>query len=241
MNPVLMLTHNCLALTKAAVDSCEHQDIYTPIFIIDNGSTDGTRDWLIERENPGNLYSLLSRNEGVSKGWNSGIDFLFSSEEVSRVLVVNNDVYLPPWFYSELTSYDVPFITGVAVDDMQSILTRPGRMPLTPHPDFSAFLIRRDAWEAIGPFDEQMKHYASDCDYHIRAHRLGIPLYKANVPYYHAGSSTMKQAKGKDREEIGSQADKDREVFHFKWKCLPGTPEYEALFMPEVSRLGSES
>jgi GT2 family glycosyltransferase len=146
----------------------------------------------------------------------------------SHALVLNNDSILPPWFYSELLSYDAPFVTGVAIDKQP--VAKPERMPLNPHPDFSAFLIRRDCWLTVGPFDERMKLYASDCDFHLRAHRLGIPLWKANVPYYHVNSQTLKRATPEDRAIIEAQANADRAVFKSIYGCLPGTAEYEALF-----------
>jgi GT2 family glycosyltransferase len=141
------------------------------------------------------------------------------------VLVVGNDTVLPPWFYRELLSYDVPFVTGVAVDDMRMIETPPTqRMPLTENPDFSAFLIRKECWKQVGPFDERMKLYASDCDFHVRAHRLGVPLYKACVPYYHERSSTLKNAPAGEQQEIHIQANMDRQVFRQIYGCIPGQP-----------------
>ena len=44
MNPVLILTHNNLDITKKCVDSVFRQDNDAKPFIYDNGSTDGTRE-----------------------------------------------------------------------------------------------------------------------------------------------------------------------------------------------------
>lgn len=231
MNPVLILTHNCLELTKRCVESVQKQDIGTEVIILDNGSTDGTLDWL-HGEFISQIGTLLTfdTNEGVSRGWNSGLKNIFSEWTLGykHTLIINNDTEIPTWLYSELLSYDAPFVTGVAVDYKPS--EKASRMPLVPHPDFSCFLIRRDAWEKVGPFDERMKLYASDTDWHIRAHRLGMPLMKANVPYYHINSQTMKRAAPEEKAAIQEQANKDREVFRSLYGCLPGTPDYEALF-----------
>jgi len=75
-----------------------------------------------------------------------------------------------------------------------------------------------------------MKLYASDCDFHVRAHRLGVPLYKASVPYYHERSSTLRLASPEERDEINVQANKDRAVFYSLYNCVPGQKEYEELF-----------
>jgi hypothetical protein len=145
-------------------------------------------------------------------------------------LVINNDVILPPWFYEELLSYDAPFVTGISVDNMDAIKEPNPRVPLVGHPDFSAFLIHSDAWWKIGLFDENMKFYAQDCDYHVRAHRLGVPLMCANVPFYHERSSTLRLAPEYERQQIEMQANRDRQVFREKYGCIPGEPAYEGLF-----------
>lgn len=229
MNPVLILTHNNLELTKRCVESVRRQDISVEdaIMIIDNGSTDGTADWLdMATDLDGFTWK---NNKGVSKGWNHGLHTWFAeNDDANHVLVLNNDVVLPPWFYRELLEYAYPFVSGVAVDYMPT--ERPDYSRPIPHPDFSAFLIARECWERVGPFDENMVLYAQDCDYHVRAHRLGVPLMKANVPFYHINSQTMKNAAPDERKWIELQADADREVFRQKYGCLPGTPEYAELF-----------
>lgn len=231
MNPVLILTHNNLPLTKRCVESVWKQDISCFPFIVDNDSTDGTEEWalwfLAMGDSSGLL--LLPNNQGVSFGWNEGLTRLFRTHE--QVLVIGNDTVLAPWTYRALLSYELPFVTGVAVDEMSQIQqVMPPKLPLQDHPDFSCFLIRREVWEKVGRFNERMKHYCSDCDYHIRAHRMGIPLKKACVPFYHERSSTLRLAPPEERAEIEAQANKDRQVFKSMYGCLPGSPEYYALF-----------
>lgn len=238
MNPVLMLTHNAKAMTQRALISIMGQDVRDlHLLIIDNGSSDGTREWVMEII--GISKSFFPGNMGVSFGWNDGLGRLFGTDHLyqyagkinaEHVLVVNNDVILPPWFYSELLSYDLPFVSGNSVDKMEQISTKPERGPLVPHPDFSAFLIRREAWEKVGSFDENMKHYASDNDWHVRAHRAGVKLWKANLPFYHERSSTLRLASPEERAEIEEQANRDRAVFQSKYGCMPWGPGYDELF-----------
>jgi hypothetical protein len=73
-------------------------------------------------------------------------------------------------------------------------------------------------------------NYCSDCDMHVRAHRLGIPLWKASVPYNHERSSTMNRSTPEERNKIQSQANRDRAVFESIYHCLPGTDAYNELF-----------
>ncbi len=230
MNPCLILTRNNLNLTKRCVESVRKQDIPTKICVYDNGSTDGTREWLESQRGEGFGWNGPSKNDGVSKGWNEGLNYLFDHLDYDYVLCPGNDTVLAPWTYSSLLSCNVPFVTGVDVNSMVQLPERPDIFPLTPNPDFSCFLIRRECWEKVGPFNEQMKFYVQDCDYHIRAHKLGIPLMKASVPYYHERSSTMRLAPKEERDAICEQANRDREVFRSIYGCIPGERGYENLF-----------
>ena len=227
VNPVLTLTHNNCSLSRRCVDSIRALDVQTDLLVIDNGSTDDTDLWLIE-DGIVNKF-MLDANKGVSFGWNTGLFYWFKQRNADHVLVIGNDTCLASWTYSALLSANVPFVTGVD-NDMNPLPEKPDVFPLSPHPDFSCFLIRREAWEKIGPFDERMVHYCSDCDYHIRAHRLGMPLWKASVPYQHERSSTLRNASGEDASEIKARANEDRRVFMSIYNCLPGDKAYEDLF-----------
>ena len=226
MNPVLILTHNNLELTKRCIASVREQDTPVDIGVVDNGSTDGTREWLSEER----IQTVIfDSNRGVSVGWNVGLDLAFIAPSHRHVLIIGNDTVLAPWTYSALLSADVPFVTGMDVG-MNPLPESPEVFPLTVAPDFSCFLIRREVWNEVGAFDERLVNYCSDCDYHIRAHRLGIQLWKANVPYNHERSSTLNRAEPEERAIIQAQANNDREVFKSIYGCIPGEPAYGELF-----------
>lgn len=232
-NAVLMLTRNCLELTKRAVASVVAQDIPTRTLVLDNGSTDGTRDWLESKpyENVGWWGTRKDLNRGVSWAWNSGLRTLMGSAFASpRVLVLNNDLVLPPWFYRRLIEYMLPFASGISVGSMSEIATEPQGGELSMHPDFSAYCLAKDCWETVGPFNERMVHYASDCSWHVEAHRKGVDLKGAPIPFYHERSSTLKLASPEERAEIEAQANRDRRVFKSLYGCNPWDPEYEELF-----------
>jgi GT2 family glycosyltransferase len=229
-NPVLLLVHNCIELTKRCVESIKNQDIPTYLLVIDNASTDSTFIWLQENH----IHTVRNEtNEGVSAGWNWGFDTLFGAG-YDWILSPNNDTILAPNAYRRLLEYNVPFVTGISTDDMSQI--NPAAIhedhDLVEGPDFSLFLLRRAAWEKIGKFDTEMLLYAGDNDFHIRAHRAGVRLLRGNVPFYHERSSTLRSANPKERRLIEMQADADRLVFFEKYGFHTWSPEYAAQFTP---------
>lgn len=243
-NPVLILSYNNLEALKKCVESVRAQDVPDLYLrILDNASTDGTIEWLNGLWDSGykDKWSWFSfgRNIGVSCGWNHGLNEFFNRSATQdgfpadHCLVLNQDTILPPYFYRELLSANAPFVTGCPVgeqQDLDAFDVKPEHLHSSPC--FSAFLIRRDCWEVVEPFDETMFSWASDCDYHVRAHLLGIKLQMSEVPFAHRAGTTIRTASPEMRKWFGERANKDRAVFREKYGCEPGTPEYGALFAP---------
>jgi GT2 family glycosyltransferase len=223
-----MLTRNALELTKQAVESVLAQDVPVHPMVVDNGSTDGTVEWL---QSQGIHHYAVGHQLGVSRGWNYGLRYFFETG-AEHVWVVNNDAVYRPDTLRELIDDGGPFVTGVGCQHLEDIHCQ-FKKNVWPHPSFSCFLIRREVWEKVGPFDESMVMYASDGDYHIRMSQAGFTAYTIGMPFYHVLSGTIKYATGGEQESIRLQADKDRQRFKDKWGCEIGTPEYYALFSNE--------
>jgi GT2 family glycosyltransferase len=205
--------------------SVSNQDIPTELWLVDNGSNDQTRDWILRNDH---RFILFDHNTGVSFGWNTALNLIFKT--YNHCLVVGNDTQLPFWTYRVLKSYGLPFVTGVAVGDLGQVGHEPEPTEPTENPDFSCFYLTRDVWQKIGPFNEEMVNYCSDCDMHVRAHRMGIPLFKVNCPYFHVSSQTIARALPHEKDELNQRANLDREAFRKIYGCIPGQPEYAKLF-----------
>lgn len=85
---IVILTYNNLEYNKACLDSIRR---YTAlgtyeIVIVDNNSTDGTREWLLQQE--GIKLALNEENLGFPKGCNIGIDL---ADKDSDIMLLNND------------------------------------------------------------------------------------------------------------------------------------------------------
>lgn len=230
MNPVLILARNAKDLTKQAIYSVLNQSIKVETYVIDNDSSDGTREMLAAFTNEWHVRTWrMTPAHGVSASWNFGLNYLFNTAGCEHVLVINNDVVLRDDTYRELLADCGLFVTAVSVDKIAGIQTEFVKS-VRPHPDFSCFLIRREVWDKVGPFDESMVLYASDADYHLRMRQAGIEAYTIGLPFYHYASGTLKTATEIERLQINAQADRDRETFERKWGCKVGSESYYRMF-----------
>ena len=232
MNPALMIVHNGLEITQRAVESVLRQDIGDlHLIVMDNDAPLPIREWIMNRLLPSPRYSPQI---GVTKAWNIGLEAVFEFMGCNHCLVVNNDVELSQDFYRRLLEFrdegvEPGLVSGISTNDREAIGSQAAQPSL--HPDFSAFLIRRNLWTELGGFDDSMVHYSSDCDLHVRAHRSGWRLMNSGLYFYHERSSTMRLADDDDQQAIANQADKDRAVFKAKWGCEPWeAAKYDDLF-----------
>lgn len=222
MDPVLILCHNNLHLSRKAIVSARAQDIgEVQVLAINNGSTDSTAEWLnTQRDLLVAHYDRVS----VAEAWNRGIRFCFNRLGTDYVLVLNNDIELRSNTYRLLVEDGGGFVTGVGVSEWSSL---PPTLERSPHPDFACFLIRREVWDTVGPFDEHFKGaYCEDSSYHMRMAMSGIPAYALDLPYIHHGSQVLKNAHLWEVRRIQEQADLNRELFKKMYGFYPGSPEY---------------
>lgn len=188
---VVMPVINCLDLTKDAIES-----IQTPstIIVIDNASTDDTRQWCEMMNNQKMLFGKTLkyvRNDqakGVAASWNQGIKIAFEDPECQYVSVLNNDIILHPKTLPHLMEFmdktGYLMVTGDNIKDRMSVdVLRSMELPVpftdydcwdidswrAEGPDFSCFMINRETIRVIGWFDENfIGAYCEDQDYHAR-------------------------------------------------------------------------
>lgn len=232
LNSALILTHNSLSLTQQCVESLRKQDIPVSIFAVDNASSDGTQKWF---EDEGIECMLMETNTGFSHGINKGLDWVFNSMCADYCLCPGSDTIMPSSYYRNLLELNLPVVSGiqdinghrVTMEDLENPFPI---HPIRPNPDFSCLLWRKEAWEKLGGLDESMVSYASDCDAHLRAHRMGLGMFHAQIPFFHYGSSTLKNAPPKEARILHMQADADRLAFGNKWGFRIGSPEHTEAF-----------
>lgn len=226
--PIVIPVLNCLHLTKQAVASALAQDVPMEVMLLDQGSTDGVREWALSEHRIAHVV-CFDRNVGVSRAWNHALRYWFDRKKRDAVLVVNNDIVMRPDTARSLYEDGGGFVTAVSTDSREGIEGN-WNISRRNHPDFSLWLMRREVWERIGEFDEAMVNYVSDGDMHLRMHLAGIEAYTIGIPFYHYASGTLKGADREAKVAMQKQADADRAAFERKWGFKMGSPAYYQRF-----------
>ncbi len=255
MNAIICPVRNGLHLTRDALKDFLAQDIGdVQVLFINNASTDGTTQWL-QTQPVHTIYNNPPKS--VAASWNQGLRWVFG-QGAEYALVVNNDLRLRPDTFRHLVEDGSGFVTAVGTQDpakiepysdlseakpgetVYTVLTADGRMihytepnpdAKRDHPDFSCYLIRREVYEKVGPFDEDFKGgYCEDSDTHLRMHQAGITAICLDLPFLHYGAQTIALASEEEARSISEQAGRNRALFKQKHGVEVGSPEYYALF-----------
>lgn len=198
---------NCMKALEKETSTKYH------ICVVDNGSTDGSREWIEENCPYAQLISL-KENTGFCGAVNAGIE----ASRTPYVILLNNDTEVEFGFVKALeTALETEknsFSVSAKMVDMydKSILDGAGDLYCAlgwafalgkgkkvkdnytrPQEIFSAcggaVIYKREIMEEIGMFDQNHFAYLEDCDLGYRAQIWGFRnYYTPNAVVYHAGS-----------------------------------------------------
>lgn len=139
---IIILTYNNLDYSKKCLDSIRkytRKDSYE-IIVVDNMSTDGTREWLAQQKDIKKVFN--NENVGFPKGCNIGIKV---SESNNDILLLNNDVEVcENWLYN----------LQIALNDKEV-----GAVGASTYSDFEGYLNRRDEYFDFNNIDS-IKEFA---------------------------------------------------------------------------------
>lgn len=237
---IIILTHNQLACTRACLNSISiRTDEPYELIVVDNGSTDGTRDYLrglsgvrlIENDRnvgfpagvnqglrlaTGEQILLLNNDTVVTTGWlRRMLDCLYSNKEIGLVGPVTNNisgVQCVPAAYDDLGLLD-----GYAWE--WSKTHRGQQMPTERLVGF-CLLARRELVDRIGGLDERfgLGTYEDD-DYCRRAIGAGYRCMVAVDSFIHHFGSQTFAANNIDAQQLLSR---NKALFDEKWQNAEG-------------------
>jgi GT2 family glycosyltransferase len=212
--------YNCLALTRACVESLQAtlpSGLDHEIILIDDGSTDGTRDWLASLDSSAFRVLLNDRNCGYAAANNRAA----TTARGRFLILLNNDLnFRARWLEPMLEAHrelgaragvignvQVNFRNG-AIDHAGIVIglqgkprheralpARPFRRPnawqVVPAVTGACLLVERALWETLDGFDEAYVNGGEDIDFcfRARAKRRINAVALSSVVEHHVSSS----------------------------------------------------
>ncbi len=244
-------TSQCIDTIMDAMMRAKSHGIDCHLILIDNKSTDETQEKASKMENELFHYHRNDERWGFQRSVNFGIKYGME-RGAELFLVCNNDITLHPeaiWRATERFSGDA--VGMVTCMDVRGEVRDKGIFPAligtlsakdkekvdeAPHPNFSAFMVSKDCWLAVGEFDELFEPaYFEDNDFHYRMKLLGIPAITfPPAMFYHYGSRTQNEANENGQPMVVSMSFENNRAFYVKkWGGLPGSEIYKNPYNDE--------
>jgi len=192
----------------------------TEVVVIDNGSSDGTADYLAKCSHIKVISN--SENRGCAAAWNQGI----KAVHAERIVILNNDVILSPdWLYGLLNfarekgvdiaspafregeyNYDIEEYSRDYVRRMRTIARIGTAQGI-------CFMVHRHVFDRIGLFDENFRiGQFEDADFFRRAMQVGFYLGTTGSSFiHHFGSVTQNSVR---REKACGFYEKENRLYY---------------------------
>ena len=237
---IIIPNYNGLSFMEPCFESLKEQTVRDfKVLVVDNGSTDGSVEWLKEHRIPS---IFLKENTGFSGAVNTGI----RAADTPYVLLLNNDTRVEPGFVAAMER---------AMDQSPKIFSVSSRMIQMYHPELlddagdmysilgwayqrgvgrsselyqkscrvfsacaGAAIYRRAVCHEIGLFDELHFAYLEDIDVGWRAKLYGYDnIYCPDAVVYHVGSGTSGSRYNSFKVRLAA-----RNCIYLNYKNMPG-------------------
>jgi GT2 family glycosyltransferase len=225
MNPkviVLILSYNGKYLLEDSISSYLANDYGNfDVVVIDNGSTDGTKDWVAQYF-PEVFVLRTNKNLKYSGGLNFGMNYAFGELNADYVLITNNDVKVDSRVISSLVEvaltdtfigfvigkvyyYDQPDIfqsVGKGIDPIWWNTGHIGNMEKDQGQyntimerafcDDIYWLVNKEVYNKTGGYDTEFAFQGEDFDWQVRAKQAGYKImYTPKSKLWHKESMTI--------------------------------------------------
>ena len=229
LTSIVIPTYNGLDLLQKCLESIEtHTPEPHDIIVVDNGSTDGTTEWLTEHR-PDVAVVALPENVGYPRGINYGLERATGD----YIVTLNNDTEVTAgWLYEMIAVLEADPQCGLVgpmgdnVSGIQKGEPTRGSM-VTQRLTGFCLLIRRAVVEQLGGLDTRfgLGNYDDD-DYCLRAIIRGWTLRIARAAFvHHVGFQTWERT-GTD---LSALLEDNRRLFYEKWGLPEDMPEEGAM------------
>lgn len=261
----IVLSYNNVYYLQRCIESIYtncNPDSYL-LVIFDNGSTDGSQDWLSEwgKEHDEALIILNSENLGFSAGNNAACEYV---PEGYDIFYLNNDTRMPAnalfWMRMGLYSLNdagaVGAMQNYAITDQREEIKLdapeqymeygaqvnvPKEIYLEEQSKLCGFamLVKRKVFDRVGGFDESFSPgYLEDDDLSLSIRAAGYKLFVChNAFIYHAGGQSFRK-----NNDVGELFKTHRVILVDKWGFDPtiqaAMSENEMNFVKSLSEKG---
>ncbi|MCM1003745.1 MAG: glycosyltransferase family 2 protein [Candidatus Gastranaerophilales bacterium] len=219
---IITLTYNKLDYTKKFIESLYKYTTDFELIVVDNGSTDGTIEYLKSLSNIKTIFN--SENQGFSKGNNQGLEIA----QGEFIGFLNNDILLSPDWFKEIEkifqSQNAAFVSPRQINPYYDKANEKNYLkyfekqnytkPYAKDFDecvFSCVITKRSVIDKIGSFDENYSPaFFEDNDLKFRAINSGYDVFVANTCcFFHFGSVTS--------AGLNYKFSKNKEYFYSKY------------------------
>jgi glycosyltransferase involved in cell wall biosynthesis len=158
------------------------------VFVVDDGSTDGSaevaagvaREWpVLQVLSQPNGGPSAARNAGVARATGDFLTFLDADDEM-----LPDRIAFQLFFLAEHPEVDL--VIGTELIDLEEGVNPPDWLrscaPGVPHPYIMSMMVRRPAFDRVGPFDPDLR-LAEDVDWLYRARTAGTGIAAIEHPF----------------------------------------------------------
>jgi len=220
---VVIPVKNRLDLTRSLLAQLAAGGGYDTVFVLDNGSSDGTKEWLQVQRSP-RLEPVDAEGLGIYDMWNLGVRLARARRRVCNIAILNNDLSLGPGCLIRLAAtlrnqcdlwvvspnYDRRPMPASGVEYVRVTYKGRGLAGF-------AFMVRGEIFDGLS-FDGAFTWWYGEDDFIARVHagggRIGI-VGAASVEHLGGGSQTVRYT-----PDLLAAIERDRRRMWRKWGHL---------------------